>query len=195
MAALEAEAAPKMLIYEDYMAEGEDNRCYDVIDGERIFLQDRSMLRQEIVFNLFEQLRAYQRRTRHGKVRIAPCDVLVTRKPLRIRQPDVLFLSRERWAGRTPQSVEPLAPAPELAVEVLSPSSPRRVRGEKIADYCAIGVNECWLVSPGAETVEVLRLTSEGPVREAIYGVGQSAQSLTFPDLTLALDDIFRIEE
>ena len=62
-------------------------------------------------------------------------------------------------------------------------------------DYCTVGVNECWLVSPEADTVEVLRLTPEGPERAALYGVGEAVQSLTFPELTLALDDIFRIEE
>jgi len=41
----------------------------------------------------------------------------------------------------------------------------------------------------------VLRLTQDGPVREALYGAGQTLQSLTFPDLTLALGDIFRIKE
>ena len=195
MAVLEAEVSPKLLTYEAHMAKGEDNRCYDIVDGERIFLQDGSILRQEIVFNLFEKLREYQRQTRRGKVRIAPCDVLVTRKPLRLRQPDVLFISHERYAGRTLQSVEPLSPAPELAIEVLPPSATRSSREGKIADYCAVGVNECWLVSPEAETVEILRLTSEGPMREALYGLGQTLQSITFPDLTLSLEDIFRIEE
>ncbi len=51
------------------------------------------------------------------------------------------------------------------------------------------------MISPEAETVEVLRLSAEGPSREALYGSGQTLQCLTFPDLTLAPDDIFRIEE
>lgn len=163
---------PKVLTYEDYMAEDEDNRCYDIINGKRVFLQDRSILRQEIVFNLFEKLRMYQRQTRWGKVRIAPCGVLITYKPLRIRQPDVLFISQERYGVRSLLNAEPLAPAPELVVEVLSDSDTRQMRFAKIRDYCAVSVNECWLVSPEAETVEVLRLTPDGPVREALYGTG-----------------------
>ena len=51
------------------------------------------------------------------------------------------------------------------------------------------------LAGPIAETVEVLRLTPAGPVRVALYGAGETLQSLTFPDMTVALDDIFRIEE
>lgn len=161
------------------MTEGEDNRCYDIIDGERIFLQDRSVLRQ----------------TGRGKVRTAPCDVLITRKPLRIRQPGLLFISGARYGDGTPLDANPLTPSPELVVEVLSASVTRGVRRVKIADFCLVDVRECGLIRPQAETVEVLRLTADGPVREALYEPGQTLQCLTFPDLSLALDDIFRIEE
>ena len=66
---------------------------------------------------------------------------------------------------------------------------------DKITDYCAVGVAECWVVDINTQTIEVLRLTPDGPERAALYGAGEAAQSLAFPDLTLALDDIFRIEE
>jgi len=155
-----------------------------------------SIPHQEFAINILELLRAYQRQTRHGRTLNAPLDILISRFPLRTRQPDVLFISNERLqqAGGNHADV-PLTVGPEIVVEVLSGSDTRRVRADKIADYCTIGVNECWLVSPVGETVEVLRVTSEGAVREALYGAGQTLQSLTFPDLTLALDDIFRIEE
>ena len=146
--------------------------------------------------NILELLRDYQKRTRRGRTLIAPLDVLVSRLPLRTRQPDVFFISTERLQTTGGRASEfPLIVAPELTVEVLSGSDTRRTRANKIADFCRIGVNECWLVGPEAETVEVLRLTPEGPERAALYGAGETLQSLTFPDLTLALDAIFRIEE
>jgi Uma2 family endonuclease len=48
--------------------------------------------------------------------------------------------------------------APQLLVEVLSPSNNRREREEKLGDYAALGVPEVWVVSPEARTVEVLYL-------------------------------------
>src|ERR1039457_2679722 len=48
--------------------------------------------------------------------------------------------------------------APQLLVEVLSPSNNRREREEKLADYASIGAPEVWVVSPEARTVEVLYL-------------------------------------
>ncbi|MBV9850442.1 MAG: Uma2 family endonuclease [Armatimonadetes bacterium] len=189
------QAPTKLLTYADYMAEGEINRRYDIIDGERIFMPQPTDGHQELALNIAELLRAYQRKTKAGRAMIAPCDVLITRDPFRTRQPDVLFVSNERYRGRTPQDASPWSPAPELVAEILSPSERRGIRLSKIADYCAVDVKECWLVSPQAQTVEVLRLTPGGPERAALHGAGETLQSLTFEDLTLALDDIFHIED
>ena len=190
-----AEAPTGLLTYEGYMAEGEINRRYDIIDGERIYMTQPTDGHQEIALNIAELLRQYQRRTRAGRTFIPPLDVLITVSPLKTRQPDVLFISRRRYGERTTQEVQPLSPPPELVVEVLSPSETRSIRLGKARDYCSVDVKECWVVSPEAETVEVLRLMPNGPERAALYGAGEAAQSLTFSDLTLALDDIFRIEE
>lgn len=48
--------------------------------------------------------------------------------------------------------------APQLLVEVLSPSNTHREREEKLADYATLGVPEVWVISPEARTVEVLYL-------------------------------------
>jgi Uma2 family endonuclease len=52
--------------------------------------------------------------------------------------------------------------APELVVEVLSPANTRSERAEKLQDYESLGVPEVWVVSPEAQTVEVLRLNENG---------------------------------
>ena len=184
-----------MLTYDEYLNEGIVYGRYDIIDGERIFMTQPTDGHQDVVLNVAELLRGYQRRTAAGKAMVAPCDILITRTPLRTRQPDVLLISWQRYGERTTQTAEPMAPAPELAVEVLSPSETRSIRAGKIRDYCAVGVLECWVVNLDAQTVEVLRLTPGGPVREALYGEGQSVQSLTFPGLSLALEDVFHVEQ
>lgn len=193
MAVARHEVEPQVLTYEDYMAEGEINRRYDIIDGIRIFMTNPNIQHQEIAGNIFEMLRAYQRATKRGRTIQQPCDLLITRRPLRTRQPDILFISHERLGDRKLTDPSPLSTAPELVVEVLSPSETRNVRAGKIADYCAIGVNECWVVSPESETVEVLRLTKAGEERVRFYGVGEILQSITWPDLTVPVDDIFAI--
>ena len=195
MAVLEAEIAPKLLTYEDYLSEGVVYGRYEIIDGVRRFMPNPTPLHQEIAMTISEFLRAWQRRTKKGRTFMAPRDVLVSINPMRTRQPDVLFITNERIGGQPLTDPAPFEQAPELVVEVLSDSDTRQMRLAKIRDFCAVGVNECWLVSPETESVEVLRLTPEGPAREALYELGQTLYSITFPDLTLALDDIFRIEE
>lgn len=188
-------ADAQTMTYEEYMSEGEIIACYDILDGVRHFLPNPTPLRQEITMNVAMLFREYRRQSQAGWSRVAPCDILITRTPLSIRQCDVLFIGHERYGNRHLNDASPYSPAPELVVEVLSDSDTRQMRMAKIRDFCAVDVRECWLVSPEGGTVEVLRLTMEGPVREELYGAGQSVQSLTFPDLTPALDDIFRIDE
>ena len=190
-----AEAPTGLLTYEEYMAEGEINRRYDILDGVRGYTADASARHCDVMLNVALLLRGYQRMSRRGRTILPPCDVLISRVPLRTRQPDALFISHTRFGSRPLSEMGPLNPAPELAVEVLVLGETRNMREKKITDYCAVGVTECWVVNMDVETVEVLRLTPKGPVREALYGSGQTLESLTFPDLTLALDDIFRIEE
>ena len=190
-----AEAPAGLLTYEGYMAEGENNRRYDIVDGVRAYMANAGDWHCDVMLNVALLLRSYQRASRRGRTILPPCDVLISRSPLRTRQRDALFISHTRFGSRPSSEMGPLDPAPELAVEVLPPGETRSTREGKIADYCAVGVAECWVINTDAQTVEVLRLMPNGTEREALYGLGETLQSLTFPDLTLALDDIFRIEE
>ena len=58
---------------------------------------------------------------------VAACDVLIAYEPLKTCQPDVLFISYERFGDRDPLDPSALNPAPELVVEILSPSDTKSV--------------------------------------------------------------------
>jgi Uma2 family endonuclease len=77
-------------------------------------------------------------------------------------------------------------------VEVLSPSNARREMESKLEDYRGIGVLECWLVSPEAETVEVLSFSPAGISSTGIYGIDGTVQSRVLGDLTVPLREVFR---
>ena len=74
-------------------------------------------------------------------------------------EPDVCFFGREKAAAIRPETLE--FPAPDLVVEVLSPSTERRDRGVKFEDYAAHGVDEYWIVDAERETVEQYLLEGE----------------------------------
>ncbi len=180
-----------LLTYEEYLKEDETQDRYDIIDGVREFMSP-ARRHQKLLGNLYELFRAYQRQAKNGEVILAPSDILIRIAPLRARQPDVLYISNERLAANTPSDVPaPLKPAPELVVEILSPSDTKTVLSGKIADYCAVDVKECWIVQSNTQTIEVLELTPNGSQSVAVYGSGQSVVSLTFAGLTVAVDAIF----
>lgn len=183
--------ATERLTYEQYMAEPEIRRRYDIIDGVRIFMTNPTIAHQKVLGNVYSGFRAWQQVSRSAEVIPAPCDVLIRRDPLRTRQPDVLVISHERLGGRDLDDPSPLDPAPELVVEILSPSNTQRAQDELLADYARIGVLECWVVNRTARTVEVLRLTARGAESVMVYAMGKHVQSLTFSDLTLAVSEVF----
>ncbi|MEK7806695.1 MAG: Uma2 family endonuclease, partial [Chloroflexota bacterium] len=149
---------------------------------------------QWIMLELSVRLRSFVNERDLGVVLAAPVDLLIRREPLRTRQPDILYLSAERTGirGRAQlRGLQYLDIAPDLVVEVLSPSNTRHDIESKLDDYQQIGVRECWLVSPEAETVEVLLLSAEQATTE-IYGVAGTLRSEVLGDFILHIWEIFR---
>ena len=129
-----------------------------------------------------------------GVVFYAPVDIIVQRHPLRTRQPDVLFIHKDRLPGTGFDAIEELQIleiAPDLIVEVLSSSDTKKVLSGKLSDYQQIGVKECWLVSRESRSVEVLQLTKEQFQRLGHVGLGETIQSQVLPDFRLTVSAIF----
>ena len=98
-----------------------------------------------------------------GELIFAPADVLLGNH---ILQPDLFWIradgdcviQKNLWQG-----------APDLVVEVLSPSTARFDRGRKYEIYEAAGVREYWLVDPDAEFVEVYVRDGQKFARLGLY--------------------------
>lgn len=179
------------LTYEKYLAEGETNRRYDIIEGVRHWMPNPTVRHQDVLFNIAAAFKAFGRVSHAGRMVVAACDVLIDYSPLKTRQPDVLFISHERFGSRDPLDPGALDPAPELVVEVLSPSDTKAVLSGKLRDFRRVDVRECWIVSLEAQTVEVLRLMPEREETLAMYLMGDTVQSAFFPELSVAVAEIF----
>jgi Uma2 family endonuclease len=114
---------------------------------------------------------------------------MISREPLTCRSPDLVVYWVEKMVVQDGMHWS----APDLIVEVLSPSENRRRKEEKLADYAAIGVPEVWLVSPEAETVEVLLLKEGKLQRTAILAEG-SLQPSQFAGVVISISGIFPSE-
>ena len=124
----------------------------------------------------------------------APVDIILQRDPLRTRQPDVLFIRKDKLPGTSLDDLEGLQLleiTPDSIVEVLSPSDTKKVLTGKLTDYQRIGVKECWLVSRETRSVEVLHLSARKSERVGFYGLGETVCSETIIDFRLTVDAIF----
>lgn len=183
-----------LLVYEDYLALPEMKQRYEIIDGEMVVTLTPTPEHQWLLGNAYTHFDAFVESHQLGIVLFAPVDVLIARDPLRVRQPDLLYLSAERLGNLTLTEAlkrNPLDIAPDLVVEILSPTNTRIDMESKCADYSTIGVRECWLVSPEARTVEVLRLTPQSIETFGIYGTGSIVRSAVLPELEFQVKTIF----
>ena len=174
------------LTYEDYCAAPADNR-YELLDGELIMVAAPNIKHESVRSLLGHHLGNFIIDHGLGKLFYAPCDVMLSESD--VVQPDLLFVSREREhllsGGQNVQG------APDLVVEILSPGTARRDRGDKRALYGKHGVIEYWLVDPMAETVSIHRQRAGVLVLSRTFGRTQTLRSQLLAGLELHLDDIF----
>jgi Uma2 family endonuclease len=186
--------AVKILTYEAYLAMPEMKQRYEILDGELIMSPNPLPIHQWIAANLFRMLDACVRARHLGVLLFAPLDVVIQQSPLRTRQPDLLFLSAERSGiigVEQLQGLQLLAHVPDLVIDILSPANTRRELEEKLQNYQSIGVRECWIVSPEAHTVEVVRLSMQKVEPLDIFGHGMTVQSEVLADCNLTVEAIF----
>ncbi len=106
--------------------------------------------------------------------------------PLTTRVPDIADFIRKNVVERDGY----FHSAPELVVEVLSPANTRSERAEKLKDYESLGVPEVWVVSPEAQTVEVLLLQNARLTTTALLREGQ-LKPTRFPEASVDIAGIW----
>jgi Uma2 family endonuclease len=185
-----AMASPAIkLTYDDFALFPADGRRHELIDGEHFVSASPNRRHQVISRNLFRALDAVTRGRNAGEVFYAPFDVVFTRHD--VVEPDLLFISATRTEILTDANVQG---APDLVIEVLSPSGRRYDEVLKRDLYERGGVAEYWLVDPEVETVKVFRRGADGRFERAeLLGrrEGDVLRSTLLPGLELPLDDVF----
>ena len=171
--------------YEDYCNAPEDKR-YELHDGDLILVPSPKEPHQKTSLDLAAELRLFTRRTGIGYIYIAPFDVVFSDTD--VVQPDVIFVSNDRREIITSDNIQG---APDLVIEVLSPSTAHRDRTFKRALYARHGVREFWFVDTDAHTIEVLLLGASGYETVGIFGAGQTLTSPTLTGFNLNTDEVF----
>jgi Uma2 family endonuclease len=138
--------------YEDLFALPDDGQRYEIIEGELYEKTSPFWAHAAVIASLITMLIPLVTRL-SGRWFTAPLDVFFQgANPV---QPDILVLLPD-WSGSlTRRGIEG---APDLLVEVLSPSNRGHDLLTKRALYARAGVREYWLVDPEARTLEILTL-------------------------------------
>lgn len=171
--------------YDDYLLLPEDRR-YEIIDGDLFMTPAPGTPHQRVVGNLYLRLRRYVEDHQLGEVLIAPCDVVLS--PTDVVQPDLLFVAASRAAIVGEKFI---SAAPDLVVEVLSPSTEDRDRTVKTKLYARFGVRELWIADPETKRIEVLTNSGDGFRQEAVFGLGTVLRSALLPGLEIPIAEVF----
>jgi Uma2 family endonuclease len=180
--------------WEGYLNLPDDLTHYEIIDGEVIPLASPTLKHQVILKRLLQQIDRFVLPKRLGELLTAPFDFVVRRAPVRTRQPDLFFLSRERLQDWTHLQEQPrLEFAPDLVIEILSPSDTYTYWSEKLQDYYALGVPEVWLVDIDKRAIEV-QVREAGGYRSLGWFSGeQTVPSQVLAGLELKPAEVFAV--
>jgi Uma2 family endonuclease len=164
----------------------EDGRRYELYDGE-VYVVPAPIPRHQVVqHTVAEALRALCRQ--HGGFAVgSPIDIVFSEYD--VLQPDVVFFRPER--AHLVDLDYAIRHAPDLCVEILSPSTEATDRGRKLQMFARYRVPEYWIVDPVNETIEVHRLEGGGYVLAQCASADDEISSTVLPGATFRAGRIF----
>ncbi len=183
-----ARAEPVRLTYDDFVGFPDDGRRHELIDGEHVVTPTPVLRHQRICRRILVAIDIYLQSHPLGEVFGAPFDVILSDHD--IVEPDILFVSNERrevlqdWVRG----------APDLVVEILSPSTRRRDEVTKRHLYDHSGVREYWVVDPEIDVVKVYRRAAAGGFDRAAELTREAEEVLEtplLPGFSVQLADLF----
>ncbi|MBA4185242.1 MAG: Uma2 family endonuclease [Acidobacteria bacterium] len=156
--------------FEEYLEQSSDTRICEWVDGEIINMPGASFEHQNINSFLITVLRLFVDRKDLGVVVVSPF-AMKLESQRRGREPDILFVGKEKTHLIKKNYLDGAA---DLAIEIISPESVGRDRGEKFVEYEAAKIKEYWLIYPERRQVEFYRLNSDGfyqlaPTPEGVF--------------------------
>ena len=168
------------------MPESQDGTRYEIIDGELIVTPSPIPLHEELTMELIDRFNAVIRPGRLGRLYGARVDVKLAGDDTVTVVPDLFFVRRDRLHIVGPKAI---IGAPDLVVEILSPSTRVRDLGAKMASYARYGVREYWVVDPVARSIAVFVL--QGDHYLELPQEGGIARSTVLPGLEIDVAALF----
>jgi Uma2 family endonuclease len=175
-----------VLSYRDYWLAPNDGQRYEIIDGELYVSPSPFPIHQRVSRNLFRILDVHATRRGLGEVFYAPIAVVLNKRST--VEPDLVFIAADRSDLVQEKAV---FGAPDLLVEVLSPSSGSQDRVIKKGLYERSGVSHYWILDPRKQILQAFRLEAGVYVVESEVAGRRTFRPALFPGLTIRLANVW----
>jgi Uma2 family endonuclease len=186
MAELSYTLAP--LTVQDYLDLPEGGPRYELIEGDLHIAPSPNLFHQDISRNILQILVTYLEENPIGEVFSAPLDLFLNET--NVFQPDILYVSEENLHLLQDDGIHG---APDLIVEILSPSTSRRDLGAKKTVYARSGVAEYWAVYPVERKVAVYDLRASATEPMATWQEADRFECTLFPGLQIDVAKFFAL--
>jgi Uma2 family endonuclease len=180
LAVLAAPLEPPRLTYDEFLAWADEDTLAEWLNGEIVMTSPASKHHQQLAGFLEKVLGIYVDQNNLGIVLSAPFQMKLENG----REPDLLFVAAEHL-GRLHETY--LDGPADLVVEIISPESVGRDRGEKFYEYARGGVPEYWLIDPQLRWVEFYQLEGNH-YRPAFGGAEGQYHALSVPGFWLRVE-------
>ena len=173
--------------YDDFLRLPDDGNRYEIIDGVLYMVNAPDPEHQLAVHQIAVEFELYVRRNPAGIVFASPIEVHLPdiARPV---QPDVLFIAADRRSIIKAKFIEG---APDLIVEVTSPSTMRADRTIKFDAYERAGVREYWIVNPKTHSIEVYAPVNGEYDLHGEFGPGETVTSTVLAGFAMLTDIAF----
>ena len=179
------------LTYDDFVLFPDDGKRHELIDGEHYVTPSPTLKHQKVLGSLHLLIGGWLEQQPIGQIYCAPFDVVFSM--FDVVEPDLLYMSNER--AEVVLTEANVQGAPELVIEIGSPSTRQRDETIKRRLYERAGVSEYWFVDPEIDVVRVYRRGADG-FKRPIELTAEDNDVLTtplLPGLSLPLARIFRM--
>ncbi|MFT5366906.1 MAG: Uma2 family endonuclease [Candidatus Latescibacterota bacterium] len=181
--------------YQDYKnLTPPDSFGFEIIKGELVVSPAPRPQHQWTSDELTGIIRTFSKQNNLGRVFSSPIDVVLgsSTESENVVQPDILFIAQDRLNIITDTNI---SEAPDLMVEILSPSSIRRDRSDKMRLYIEAGVKHYWIIDADQRILEAFDLTGTVPIVEATLADSDVFKPSIFPNLEISLKDLWYPEK
>lgn len=144
------------MTYEEFMEWADEDTLAEWVDGKVVMTSPASLRHQDINGFLYSMLSQFAALHNLGKVLPPPFQMKLAHSG---RESDVIFVAHAHLARLRPTFLD--GPA-DLVVEILSPESIGRDRGDKFFEYQQAGIPEYWLIDPATRRAEFHQLDAQG---------------------------------